>query len=119
MFHDKFETDSLSYLENLLVFQSEPNVQEEWDFIRSVRCLLKRSYSQDVNSQLSIATLKNDVLNFTGDTAMVYLDIKQGNDPLDAPVDSSMIQIGQSMMLTLTLIGKIQNDLETQTIKMT
>lgn len=103
-FFSDFENEGQAYLENVLVLQNEPGIQEVWDHIRRVRCLWEGNLTKQLVSSLSVGMLNQITSNFSGDTAMARLDIQTGRGPF-APEANGLIKIGEVMTLVVTVTG--------------
>ncbi|XP_046973774.1 uncharacterized protein LOC124540329 isoform X2 [Vanessa cardui] len=103
-FFSDFENEGQAYLENILVLQNEPGIQEVWDHIRRVRCLWEGNLTKQLVSSLSVGMLNQITSNFSGDTAMARLDIQTGKGPF-APEANGLIKIGEIMTLVVSVTG--------------
>ncbi|XP_045455682.1 TGF-beta-activated kinase 1 and MAP3K7-binding protein 3-like [Melitaea cinxia] len=103
-FFSDFENEGQAYLENVLVLQNEPGIQEVWDHIRRVRCLWEGNLTKQLVSSLSVGMLNQITSNFSGDTAMARLDIQAGRGPF-APEANGLIKIGEIMTLVVSVTG--------------
>ncbi|XP_022169139.1 uncharacterized protein LOC111032949 [Myzus persicae] len=103
-FVDEFSSGKQAYLENVLVVQNEPGIQEVWDVIRSVRCLWEGNLNKALSIALNIGMLNQEVVTFSGDTATARLDIQTGKGPF-APIASGLVKIGETMTLVVTVDG--------------
>ncbi|XP_022124881.2 uncharacterized protein LOC110999900 isoform X4 [Pieris rapae] len=103
-FFSDFENEGQAYLENVLVLQNEPGIQEVWDHIRRVRCLWEGNLTKQLVSSLSVGMLNQITSNFSGDTAMARLDIQAGRGPF-APEANGLIKIGETMTLVVSVTG--------------
>ncbi|XP_011560516.3 uncharacterized protein LOC105390848 [Plutella xylostella] len=103
-FFSDFENEGQAYLENVLVLQNEPGIQEVWDHIRRVRCLWEGNLTKQLVSSLSVGMLNQITSNFSGDTAMARLDIQVGRGPF-APEANGLIKIGEIMTLVVSVTG--------------
>ncbi|XP_072948065.1 uncharacterized protein [Epargyreus clarus] len=103
-FFSDFENEGQAYLENVLVLQNEPGIQEVWDHIRRVRCLWEGNLTKQLVSSLSVGMLNQITSNFSGDTAMARLDIQTGRGPF-APEANGLVKIGDTMTLVVSVTG--------------
>ncbi|XP_050443050.1 uncharacterized protein LOC126847068 [Adelges cooleyi] len=103
-FVDEFSSGKQAYLENVLVVQNEPGIQEVWDVIRTVRCLWEGNLNKALSIALNIGMLNQEVVTFSGDTATARLDIQAGKGPF-APVANGLVKIGETMTLVVTVDG--------------
>ncbi|XP_018332371.1 uncharacterized protein LOC108741896 [Agrilus planipennis] len=103
-FVNGFDTQGQSYLENVLVLQNEAGIQEVWDTIRAVRCLWEGNLKKALNLTLSVGMLNQEIVTFSGDTAMARLDIQMGKGPF-APPANGLIKIGEVMTLVVSVTG--------------
>ncbi|XP_038218457.1 uncharacterized protein LOC119837043 isoform X2 [Zerene cesonia] len=112
-FFSDFENEGQAYLENVLVLQNEPGIQEVWDHIRRVRCLWEGNLTKQLVSSLSVGMLNQVTSNFSGDTAMARLDIQTGRGPF-APEANGLIKIGEVMTLVVSVTGDAGFDIHVQ-----
>lgn len=103
-FINAFDTQGQSYLENVLVLQNEAGIQEVWDTIRSVRCLWEGNLNKALSVALSVGMLNQEIVTFSGDTAMAKLDIQLGRGPF-APNANGLVKIGETMTLVVSVTG--------------
>ncbi|CAB3380670.1 Hypothetical predicted protein [Cloeon dipterum] len=103
-FVDEFSTGGQAYLENVLVLQNEPGIQEVWDTIRRVRCLWAGNIKEALSTSLNVDVLNQEVVTFSGDTATARLDIQVGRGPFAAPANG-LVKIGETMTLVVTVDG--------------
>ncbi|XP_026750689.2 uncharacterized protein LOC113511271 isoform X2 [Galleria mellonella] len=103
-FFSDFQNEGQAYLENVLVLQNEPGIQEVWDHIRRVRCLWEGNLTKQLVSSLSVGMLNQITSNFSGDTAMARLDIQVGRGPF-APEANGLVKIGEIMTLVVSVTG--------------
>ncbi|XP_011699145.1 PREDICTED: uncharacterized protein LOC105456644 isoform X2 [Wasmannia auropunctata] len=100
-----------AYLENVLVLQNEPGIQEVWDAVRRVRCLWEGNINKALTVNLSIDMLNQEIVTFSGDTATAKLDIQIGKGPL-APAADGLVKIGETMTLVVSVEGDPGFDLQ-------
>jgi len=103
-FVNAFDTQGQSYLENVLVLQNEAGIQEVWDTIRAVRCLWEGNLKKELSVALNVGMLSQEIVTFSGDTAMAKLDIQMGKDPFGPPANG-LIKIGEPMTLVVSVSG--------------
>jgi len=103
-FVDQFSVGKQAYLENVLVLQNEPGIQEVWDTIRSVRCLWEGNLNKALSVALSVGMLNQEIVTFSGDTATAKLDIQMGRGPFAAAANG-LVKIGETMTLVVTVEG--------------
>ncbi|XP_068239832.1 uncharacterized protein [Palaemon carinicauda] len=102
------------YLENIIVIQNEPGIQEVWDTARGVRCVFdtarEGSSSQRVSAALNVAMLDQKVVTFAADTkGSASLDVQVGRGPF-APSASGMVKIGELMTMVVAVEGPANVD---------
>ncbi|XP_039314434.1 uncharacterized protein LOC105196070 isoform X2 [Solenopsis invicta] len=111
-FISDFEGESgQAYLENVLVLQNEPGIQEVWDKVQRVRCLWEGNISKLLQVNLSVDMLKQEIVTFSGDTATAKLDIQMGKGPF-APAADGLVKIGEPMTLVISVEGDPGFDLQ-------
>ncbi|KAL3287333.1 hypothetical protein HHI36_001807 [Cryptolaemus montrouzieri] len=106
-----FDTLGQSYLENVLVIQNEPGVQEVWDTIRAVRCLWEGNLKETLSVNFNVGMLAQEIVTFSGDTAMARLDIQLGRGPF-APAANGLVKIGEMMTLVVSVTGDAGFDIQ-------
>lgn len=112
-FINGFDTLGQSYLENVLVLQNEASIQEVWDTIRSVRCLWEGNLNKALSVALSVGMLNQEIVTFSGDTAMARLDIQLGRGPFAQPANG-LVKIGETMTLVVSVTGDPGFDIQVQ-----
>ncbi|XP_049817544.1 collagen alpha-1(II) chain isoform X2 [Aethina tumida] len=117
-FVNAFDTEGKSYLQNVLVIQNEAGIQEVWDVIRSVRCLWEGSLKDTLSVALSVGMLTQEIVTFSGDTAMAKLDIQLGKGPFAPPADG-LVKIGETMTLVVSVSGDPGFDLQVKDCRAT
>ncbi|XP_018313909.1 uncharacterized protein [Mycetomoellerius zeteki] len=100
-----------AYLENVLVLQNEPGIQEVWDTIRRVRCLWEGNINKALTVNLSVDMLNQEIVTFSGDTATAKLDIQIGKGPFASAADG-LVKIGETMTLVVSVEGDPGFDLQ-------
>ncbi|XP_056638948.1 uncharacterized protein LOC130446607 [Diorhabda sublineata] len=103
-FVNAFDTEGRSYLENVLVLQNEAGIQEVWDTVRSVRCLWEGSLKEQLSVTLMVGMLSQEIVTFSGDTAVAKLDVVLGRGPFGQPA-SGLVKIGEQMTLVVSVSG--------------
>nr|CAD7201035.1 unnamed protein product [Timema douglasi] len=103
-FIERFKEEGQAYLENVLVLQNEPGIQEVWDTVRRVRCLWEGSLNKALSVALSVGMLREEAVTFSGDTALARLDIQMGRGPF-APAANGLVKIGETMTLVVSVEG--------------
>ncbi|CAL7936166.1 unnamed protein product [Xylocopa violacea] len=100
-----------AYLENVLVLQNEPGIQEIWDTVRRVRCLWEGNINKALTVNFAVDMLNQEIVTFSGDTAVAKLDIQVGRGPF-APAADGLVKIGETMTLVVTVEGDPAFDLQ-------
>ncbi|XP_029047409.2 uncharacterized protein LOC114878135 [Osmia bicornis bicornis] len=100
-----------AYLENVLVLQNEPGIQEVWDTVRRVRCLWEGNINKALSVNFSVDMLNQEIVTFSGDTAVARLDIQVGKGPFAAAADG-LVKIGETMTLVVSVEGDPAFDLQ-------
>ncbi|XP_072744483.1 uncharacterized protein [Anoplolepis gracilipes] len=100
-----------AYLENVLVLQNEPGIQEVWDTVRRVRCLWEGNINKALTVNFSVDMLNQEIVTFSGDTATAKLDIQIGKGPF-APAADGLVKIGETMTLVVSVEGDPGFDLQ-------
>ncbi|CAG9860111.1 unnamed protein product [Phyllotreta striolata] len=117
-FINAFDTEGQSYLENVLVLQNEAGIQEVWDTVRAVRCLWEGNLKEQLSVQLMVGMLSQEIVTFSGDTAMAKLDVLLGRGPLGQPANG-LVKIGEPMTLVVSVSGDPGFDLQVKDCKAT
>lgn len=91
--------------------QNEPGIQEVWDTVRRVRCLWEGNINKALSVNLSVDMLNQEIVTFSGDTAVAKLDIQTGKGPF-APTADGLVKIGETMTLVVTVEGDPAFDLQ-------
>ncbi|XP_044264999.1 EGF-like domain-containing protein 2 isoform X2 [Tribolium madens] len=117
-FINAFDTQGQSYLENVLVIQNEQGIQEVWDTIRAVRCLWEGNLKDSLSVALSVGMLSQEIVTFSGDTAMAKLDIQLGKGPF-APPANGLVKIGEQMTLVISVSGDPGFDIQVKDCRAT
>ncbi|CAG9766515.1 unnamed protein product [Ceutorhynchus assimilis] len=110
-FVNGFDSENQSYLENVLVLQNEAGIQEVWDTVRSVRCLWEGNLKDSLSVALSVDMLSQEIVTFSGDTAMAKLDVVLGRGPFGEPANG-LVKIGEQMTLVVSVTGDPAFDLQ-------
>ncbi|XP_068082882.1 uncharacterized protein [Anabrus simplex] len=103
-FVDQLQEGGQAYLENVLVMQNEAGIQEVWDTVRNVRCLWEGNINKALSVDLSVDMLEQEIVTFSGDTAVATLDIQMGRGPF-APKATGLVKIGEDMTLVVSVEG--------------
>nr|XP_023015505.1 uncharacterized protein LOC111505000 [Leptinotarsa decemlineata] len=117
-FINAFDTLGKSYLENVLVIQNEAGIQEIWDTIRSVRCLWEGNLKEQLSVSLMVGMLTQEIVTFSGDTAMAKLDIQLGRGPFGQPA-TGLVKIGEPMTLVVSVSGDPGFDIQVKDCRAT
>ncbi|XP_050522696.1 cuticlin-4-like [Daktulosphaira vitifoliae] len=96
-------TPSGSYVENTIIIQYDPYVQEVWDQARKLRCTWYDFYEKSVTFQPFQVDMLNAVTaNFLGDNLQCWMQIQVGKGPWASEV-SGIVKIGQTMTMVLAI----------------
>ncbi|KAJ8925352.1 hypothetical protein NQ315_009182 [Exocentrus adspersus] len=117
-FINAFDTQGQSYLENILVLQNEAGIQEVWDTVRAVRCLWEGNLKETLSVALSVGMLSQELVTFSGDTAVAKLDILLGRGPLGQPANG-LVKIGEPMTLVVSVSGDPGFDIQVKDCRAT
>ncbi|KAF7281543.1 hypothetical protein GWI33_004578 [Rhynchophorus ferrugineus] len=115
-FINALDTQNQSYLENVLVLQNEAGIQEEWDTVRSVRCLWEGNLKEKLSVAFTIGMLTQEIVTFSGDTAMAKLDVVLGRGPFGEPANG-LVKIGEQMTLVVSVSGDTGFDVQVKECK--
>ena len=90
-----------SYVENTIIIQYDPQVQEVWDQARRLRCTWYDYYEKAVTFKPFQVNMLNAVTaNFLGDSLQCWMQIQVGKGPWASEV-SGIVKIGQTMTMVL------------------
>jgi len=92
-----------SFVENTIVFQFDPLVQEVWDQARKLRCTWYDYYEKKVTFKpFQVDMLSAVTANFLGDNLQCWMQIQVGKGPWASEV-SGIVKIGQTMTMVLAI----------------
>ena len=90
-----------SYVENTVIIQYDPLVQEVWDQARKLRCTWYDYYEKSVTFRPFQVDMINAVTaNFLGDNLQCWMQIQVGKGPWSSEV-SGIVKIGQTMTMVI------------------
>ncbi|XP_030756377.1 uncharacterized protein LOC115882452 [Sitophilus oryzae] len=96
-------TPSGSYVENTIIIQYDPYVQEVWDQARKLRCTWYDYYEKAVTFRpFQVDMLHAVMANFLGDNLQCWMQIQVGKGPWASEV-SGIVKIGQTMTMVLAI----------------
>lgn len=96
-------TPSGSYVENTIIIQYDPYVQEVWDQARKLRCTWYDFYEKTVTFRpFQVDMLHAVTANFLGDNLQCWMQIQVGKGPWASEV-SGIVKIGQTMTMVLAI----------------
>ncbi|XP_012275300.1 uncharacterized protein LOC105696977 isoform X2 [Orussus abietinus] len=96
-------TPSGSYVENTIIVQYDPYVQEVWDQARKLRCTWYDLYEKAVTFRpFQVDMLHAVTANFLGDNLQCWMQIQVGKGPWASEV-SGIVKIGQTMTMVLAI----------------
>jgi len=96
-------TPSGSYVENTIIIQYDPYVQEVWDQSRKLRCTWYDFYEKAVTFRpFQVDMLHAVTANFLGDNLQCWMQIQVGKGPWASEV-SGIVKIGQTMTMVLAI----------------
>lgn len=96
-------TPSGSYVENTIIIQYDPYVQEVWDQARKLRCTWYDFYEKAVTFRpFQVDMLRAVTANFLGDNLQCWMQIQVGKGPWASEV-SGIVKIGQTMTMVLAI----------------
>ena len=92
-----------SFVENTIIIQYDPLVQEVWDQARKLRCTWYDYYEKKVTFRPFQVDMLNAVTaNFLGDNLQCWMQIQVGKGPWASEV-SGIVKIGQTMTMVLAI----------------
>merc|ERR1711971_1036820 len=90
-----------SYIENTVIVQYDPLLQEVWDQTRKIRCTWYDFYEKAVTFKpYQVDMLDPVTANFLGDNLRCWMQIQVGKGPYASEV-SGIVKIGQTMTMVL------------------
>jgi len=90
-----------SYIENTIIIQYDPLLQEVWDQARKIRCTWYDFYEKAVTFKpYQVDMLDPVTANFLGDNLRCWMQIQVGKGPYASEV-SGIVKIGQTMTMVL------------------
>lgn len=96
-------TPTGTYIENTVIVQFDPLVQEVWDAARKLRCTWYDYYEKSVTFRPFQVDMLNAVTaNFLGDNLQCWMQIQVGKGPWASEV-SGIVKIGQTMTMVLAI----------------
>ncbi|KAG7172743.1 Cuticlin-1-like 1 [Homarus americanus] len=96
-------TPSGTFIENTVIIQYDPLVQEVWDAARKLRCTWYDYYEKSVTFRPFQVDMLNAVTaNFLGDNLQCWMQIQVGKGPWASEV-SGIVKIGQTMTMVLAI----------------
>ncbi|GAB6023646.1 hypothetical protein CHUAL_008413 [Chamberlinius hualienensis] len=92
-----------AFIENTIIIQYDPLVQEVWDQARKLRCTWYDYYEKTVTFKpFNVDTLQVVQANFLGDNVQCWMQIQAGRGPWANEVDG-IVKIGQTMTMVLAI----------------
>lgn len=92
-----------TFVENTIIIQYDPLVQEVWDQARRLRCTWYDYYEKSVTFRPFAVDMINAVTaNFLGDNLQCWMQIQVGKGPWASEV-SGIVKIGQTMTMVLAI----------------
>ncbi|KAK2703392.1 cuticlin-4-like [Artemia franciscana] len=92
-----------TFVENTIIIQYDPLVQEVWDQARRLRCTWYDYYEKSVTFRpFSVDMLNAVTANFLGDNLQCWMQIQVGKGPWASEV-SGIVKIGQTMTMVLAI----------------
>lgn len=110
---DALASGGKAYLENVIIIQNEPGIQEIWDTSRSIRCFWEGSLEKTVSYAFNIDMLDTQIVSFSGDSATASMDIQIGKGP-NAPSVNGLVKIGDTLTMVVAIEGDPGFDVQVQ-----
>eukprot|EP00095_Tigriopus_kingsejongensis_P011531 snap_masked-scaffold33_size549341-processed-gene-1.0 protein:Tk11531 transcript:snap_masked-scaffold33_size549341-processed-gene-1.0-mRNA-1 annotation:"PREDICTED: uncharacterized protein LOC103314772" len=90
-----------SFVQNTIIIQYDPQVQEVWDQARRLKCTWYDFYEKSVTFKpFTVNRLNAVTANFLGDSLQCWMQIQSGKGPWAGEV-SGIVKIGQTMTMVL------------------
>lgn len=91
------------YIENTIIVQYDPQVQEIWDLARRLRCTWYDYYEKPVSFRpFNVDMMDAVTANFLGDNIQCWMQIQAGKGPWASEV-TGIVKIGQTMTMVLAI----------------
>lgn len=91
------------FIENTVIVQYDPQVQEIWDQARKLRCTWYDFYEKNVQFRQFGVDMQDAVTtNFLGDNIQCWMQIQVGKGPYASEV-AGIVKIGQTMTMVLAI----------------
>ncbi|XP_054168625.1 cuticlin-4-like [Oppia nitens] len=91
------------FIENTIIIQYDPQVQEIWDQARRLRCTWYDYYEKAVSFRpFNVDMLDAVTANFLGDNIQCWMQIQVGKGPWASEV-AGIVKIGQTMTMVLAI----------------
>lgn len=91
------------FIENTIIIQYDPQVQEIWDQARKLRCTWYDFYEKAVTFRpFNVDMLDAVTANFLGDNIQCWMQIQVGKGPWASEV-AGIVKIGQTMTMVLAI----------------
>ncbi|RWS11053.1 Cuticlin-1-like protein [Dinothrombium tinctorium] len=91
------------FIENTIIIQYDPQVQEIWDQARRLRCTWYDFYEKSVSFRpFNVDMLDAVTANFLGDNIQCWMQIQVGKGPWASEV-AGIVKIGQTMTMVLAI----------------
>ena len=91
------------FIENTIIIQYDPQVQEIWDQARKLRCTWYDYYEKSVAFRpFNVDMLDAVTSNFLGDNIQCWMQIQAGKGPWSSEV-AGIVKIGQTMTMVLAI----------------
>ncbi|XP_053214914.1 LOW QUALITY PROTEIN: uncharacterized protein LOC128398118 [Panonychus citri] len=91
------------YIENTIIIQYDPQVQEAWDQARRLRCTWYDFYEKSVTFRpFDVDMMDAVTANFLGDNIQCWMQIQAGKGPWASEV-TGIVKIGQTMTMVLAI----------------
>jgi len=91
------------FIENTIIIQYDPQVQEIWDQARRLRCTWYDYYEKAVTFRpFNVDMLDAVTANFLGDNIQCWMQIQVGKGPWASEV-AGIVKIGQTMTMVLAI----------------
>lgn len=91
------------FIENIIIIQYDPQVQEIWDQARKLRCTWYDFYEKAVSFRpFNVDMVDAVTANFLGDNIQCWMQIQVGKGPWASEV-AGIVKIGQTMTMVLAI----------------
>uniref|UniRef100_T1ISB6 ZP domain-containing protein n=1 Tax=Strigamia maritima TaxID=126957 RepID=T1ISB6_STRMM len=109
-FIDNMASGGTAFLENTLLLQNEPGIQEMWDMARRVQCTWEGKMDHSVATAFEVDMLDTISVAYSGDDISAEMSVIVGRGPFGQPAQG-LIRIGESLSIVISVFGSGEMDI--------